>query len=86
MTSTFTGPAVDIYVAVTLTHGLRLYAATGIKPNRMWTPKNMMGMAAKLTGKTFKPRDYLAACDALEEWIANAKVSIDADRVSATCH
>lgn len=86
MTSTFTGPAVDIYVAITLKAGLRLYAATGMKPNRMWTPKNMMGMATKLTGKKFKARDYLAACDALEVWIADAKVEMNSDRISATCN
>lgn len=41
--------------------GLKLYAATGMKPNRAYTPKAMMAAAAALTGKTYKPRAYLEA-------------------------
>lgn len=74
MATVFQGPeGVAAYVAITLKHGLKLYAATGIKPNRMWTPKNMMAKAAEITGKKFKARDYLAAVDALEIWIAEHK-------------
>jgi hypothetical protein len=73
MSTSFAGPAaVSIYVAVTLKSGLRLYDATGIKPNRMWTGKAMMAKASEITGKKFKARDYQGAVAALEEWIADA--------------
>jgi hypothetical protein len=47
--------------------GLRAYARHKIKVNRAYTPKAMMMMASKLTGKTFNARDYLGAADALEK-------------------
>lgn len=81
MSTIFTGPAVNVYVAASLRTGLRLYARTGIKPNRQWTPKNMMTMAARLTGRTFKARDYNGAADALQAWIDAAPK----DGISATC-
>lgn len=46
--------------------GLRAYAKHGLRVNRMYTPKRMMEMAAKLTGQKFKARDYAGAADALE--------------------
>lgn len=64
--TSFVGPrAVDVYVATVLASGLRLYAKTGIKPGRSWTPKNMMAKAAEITGLTFKARAYNEAADAL---------------------
>lgn len=72
MATVFQGPAgVSMYVAITLKHGLKMYAATGIKPNRLWTPKAMMTKAAEITGKKFKARDYMAASAALEKWIGD---------------
>ena len=65
--------AVEVYRATALASGLRLYAKSGIKPNRMWTPKNMMDTAAAITGTKFKARDYIAAADALVKW-ADAQV------------
>ena len=51
----------EVYAALALSSGLKLYASTGIKPNRFWTPKAMMSAAERLTGQKFKARDYLAA-------------------------
>lgn len=82
MTTIFTGPAVNLYVAASLRTGLRLYARTGIKPNRDWTPKNMMTMAAKITGQKFKARDYNGAAEALQEFIDKSPK----EGISATCH
>lgn len=44
---------------------LRLYARTGMKANRSYTPKAMMATAERLTGQRFAPRDYLGAAEAL---------------------
>lgn len=60
---------VSIYQAVVMKQALRLYKDTGIKANRMYTPRNMMAMATKITGKQFKPRDYDGAIVALSKWI-----------------
>jgi hypothetical protein len=70
---TFEGEMVPVFVAVTLRSGIKLYAATGIKPNRMWTPKAMMAKATAITGKKFKARDYVAAQAALTDWIEAAR-------------
>lgn len=73
----FSGEAgVTTYVAIVLKSGLSLYAKTGMRPNRAWTPKAMMTRAAQITGQTFKARDYAGAIAALEAWIAaNGSVS-----------
>ena len=73
--TSFTGEHVNAYVCTALASGLRLYAKTGMKPNRAWTPKAMMAKAAELTGKKFGARDYEGAAAALKlkaEEIANA--------------
>lgn len=61
--------SVELFRAISLKHGLKLYAKTGMKPNRQWTPSAMMRTAKAITGKTFKPRDYNSAVEALDEWI-----------------
>lgn len=67
----FSGEAgVNTFVAVSLKSGLKLFARTGMKPNRLWSPKNMMAKASEITGKKFKARDYDGAAAALEEWLA----------------
>ena len=76
MATSFVGPsAVNVFVMITLKSGLRLYKNTGMKPNRNWTPRNMMAEASRQTGKKFKTRDYDAAIAALEEAITNAKLA-----------
>lgn len=59
---------IDLYRSIVIAKALRLYAKTGIKVNRDYTPKNMMAMATKLTGKKFAARDYLGAAEALEAY------------------
>jgi hypothetical protein len=56
------------YQALAIAKALELYAATGIKVNRAYTPKNMLAMAAKLTGQKYKARDYLQAAAALRAY------------------
>lgn len=60
-----TSNSIKAYNAIVLRSALKLYMKTGIKANRDYTPKNMMKTAERLTGKTFKPRAYQAAVDAL---------------------
>lgn len=72
--TTFTGPAeVQIYRAITVKHGLKLYKNTGIKPNRAYTPTAMMRVAKEITGAKLKARDYEGAIKALDEWIEKQK-------------
>lgn len=66
--ATFTGIGVQVYRAAAIASGLRLYAKSGMKPNRAWTPTAMLRAASEITGQKFKPRDYLGAADALSAW------------------
>lgn len=54
------------YQAIALKHGLRLYAATKMKPNRAWTPTAMLRTASNITGNTYKRGEYLRAADDLD--------------------
>lgn len=68
--TTFTGTAgTATFQAIALKRGIKLYAATGMKPNRAWTAKNMRLTAEKITGQKFKARDYAGMIDALDNWI-----------------
>lgn len=62
------GNGVQAFAALTVASALKLYANTGIKANRAYTPKNMMAMATKATGQKFKARAYLEAAEALRAW------------------
>jgi hypothetical protein len=67
---TFSGPkGVATYRAITLKHGLKLYAKHGIKPNSAWTPTAMLRTAGQITGKTYKRGQYEQAIADLEAWI-----------------
>lgn len=81
----FSGAAgVATYQAVALKSALRLYAKTGMKANRAYTPKNMMALAAQITGKKFKARDYDGAISSLEEWLAaNGRASDPVETAAA---
>lgn len=67
------------YQLVALKAGLKLYAKTGMKPNTAWTPTAMMRTAERLTGKTFKRRDYQAAISALQEKLDESSQHSKAD-------
>lgn len=54
--------------ALTIAAALKLYAKTGMKPNRAYTPTNMLRAAEQITGKKFKRGQYLQAADALREY------------------
>jgi len=50
-----------------LAHALDFYLRTGMKVNRAYAPQRMMATAARLTQRTFKPREYGEAAAALLE-------------------
>lgn len=67
----FTGKeGVNTFRAVALKIGLSMYAKTGMQPNRMWSPRNMLRAASGITGKAYKRGAYAAAIADLETWIA----------------
>lgn len=79
----FTGPdAVKVYQATVVGSALRLYARTGMKANRAYTPSAMMRVATALTGKKFKAREYLEAADALKDWAEAQALAIHAHNAS----
>jgi len=72
----FTGKGVNVYAATVIASALRLYARTGIKVNRAYTPSAMLAKATEYTGQTFKGRDkYQQAAEALKQW-ADAQAAI----------
>ena len=60
------GDSTRIYQMMVIAAALRLFAKSGLKVNRNYTPNAMMRAATHLTGQRFKARDYVGAADALE--------------------
>lgn len=76
MNTAFTalGPVqVGRYQTLAIAQALEFYAKTGMKVNRAYTPTNMMRMASKITGRTFKPRAYVEAAQALRAMLEGAQ-------------
>ena len=44
---------------------LKLYAKTGMKANRAYTPTNMLNAASQITGKKFKRGQFMEAANAI---------------------
>ena len=75
----FDGPdAVAYFRATVIYHGLRLYAKTGMKPNRAYSPSAMLRVAGEITGKSYKRGEYLLAADDLETWAKTMKAALPA--------
>lgn len=64
---------VPLYVAIAVKHGLKLYMATGMKPNRAWTPTAMLRKASEITGQEFKRGQYAQAVAALDAYLDAAE-------------
>lgn len=62
------GDAVQVFRAKTIASALRLYAKTGIKANRAYTPTNMLAAASQITGIKFKRGQFEQAAQALTDW------------------
>jgi hypothetical protein len=86
MTVTFTGSTeVDLYRVRVLASALDMYAQHGIRVNKLWTPKRMMGLARSLAKRNFKPRDYEGAAKALRKiWDAEVERRLQAKAVADT--
>lgn len=82
--TTFSGEgAVNVFAMAALASGLRLYAKTGMKPNRAWTPAAMMRTARYHLGdaaKGLKSRDYEKAADLLSLKVQAEKERIETER------
>lgn len=75
--------AVSIYQATTLKVALSMYAKTGMKVNRAYTPKNMLATASRITGKTYKGKggQYFQAVHDLELFIEQQKQKVEIEVV-----
>lgn len=63
-----TNPAeIELHRMRVIAVALKMYAKTGMKANRAYTPTNMMAAATKFTGIRFKARDYMGAYNAIME-------------------
>lgn len=70
---TTSAPSPRHYQCLAIAIGLETWAKHKLQVNRTYTPKAMMLTAENLTGKKFKPRDYLGAAKALRQMIETEK-------------
>jgi hypothetical protein len=67
--TSFVGPeAVNVFACLTVASALKLYAKTGMKANRAYTPSNMLAFVERTTGQKFKRGQYMEAAEFLREW------------------
>lgn len=57
---------IEAYRLITLRAGLKLYVATGLKPNRAWTLTAMLRTATNATGNKY-PRSKSGALVAIKD-------------------
>lgn len=74
----FTSSDMGIFRAIVIASALDLYAKTGMRANRAYTPTNMLRAAREITGRTFKRGQYADAAHALREW-ADARKQMPRD-------
>ena len=60
--------ATKLYSAAVLKSAIKLFAKTGIKVNRAYTPGAMLAAAGQITGKKYKRAQYKPAIDDLQVW------------------
>jgi len=76
----FAGPkGVNAYRAIVIASALELYAKTGIKANRAYTPTAMIKAANEMTGHVYRRGQYVAAALALRELAAKLKTEVHAE-------
>jgi hypothetical protein len=64
---------VNLYRAIVIKHALLLYAKTGMKPNRAYTPTRMLQVATEYTGNHYKRGQHAIAAADMQLWIENEK-------------
>lgn len=75
--TTFTGTGgVNVYRATVIASALRLYAKTGMKANRAYTPTAMLAAANEITGHHYRRGQYEAAAAGLTEWARRTAAEI----------
>src|SRR4051812_28662227 len=67
---------VALFRAIALRSGLRLYAKTGMRPNRMWTPTAMLQAATGYTGQKYRRGQHEKAAADLTLWIDAMRAAI----------
>jgi hypothetical protein len=68
--------AVEVFRLRVIASGLRLYAKTGIKPNRAYTPSAMLAAAEQVTGKKYKRGAYEAAAADIDVRVAEMMTGV----------
>lgn len=68
-----TPKSIQAYQAITLKHAIKLYARTGMKANRSYTPTNMLKAATTFTGRKYKRGQFELAISDLEDFIQSTK-------------
>jgi hypothetical protein len=77
----FVGPrAVNVYACAAVASALRVYANSGIKMNRAYTPTNMLAFVLQQTGTKFPKTKagYYNAAAKLMELVASERAAIEA--------
>jgi hypothetical protein len=82
--TSFSGSDIGIYRACVIASALDLYAKTGMRANRAYTPQNMLRAASEITRVPFKRRQYAEAAQALRTWAENRKNEPRVDTHSLT--
>ena len=62
----------NLYRALVIAKSLRLYANTGIKTNKAYTPTAMLRNATWITGNNYKRGEYMKAHDDIMELIRDS--------------
>ena len=69
--------AVNVFACISVASAMRLYARTGIKANRAYTPTNMLAFVEQQTGKRFKRTQMAEAADYLADFAKSQRVTLD---------
>lgn len=64
-----TGEGVSTFQAIVIKNAIKLYRATGMKANRLYTPANMLATAGAIVGKKYKRGQLEQAQTDLEAWL-----------------
>lgn len=65
-----------LFRALTIASALKIYAQTGIRANRLYTPTRMLKSATGFTGKAYKRGQYLEAANDLRTWAYAMKAAL----------
>jgi|ERR1700743_1607974 len=68
--------AIDCFRAYVIASALKLYAETGMKANRTYTPLAMIKAANQITGHVYRRGQYNMAAAALIEWADKRKAEL----------